>query len=72
MISQFCFFFSTFTIILWTETPGICTGGNFALEGAELVIQYLDHFSLALDFAKIIWYFTFNFRNGNFELQMLL
>lgn len=47
-------------------------GGNFALEGAELVVQYLDHFSLALDFAKIIWYFTFNFRNGNFELQMLL
>lgn len=69
MISQLCFFFSTFTIILWTEALEICTVVNFASEGAELALQYSDHFILALDFAKIIWYFTFNFRNGNFELQ---
>lgn len=43
--------------------------GNFASEGTELAVQYLDHFILALDFAKIIWYFTFNFRHGNFELK---
>lgn len=39
------------------------------MHSGEKELQYSDNFILALDFSKIIWYSTFNFRSGNFELQ---